>query len=591
MKPQAKQANLILILMIFSMIIIIFAYNGVSATSMSKAPVKNLPMGWSGETVYKKRYTPSSICIDNNGYLLFLNRLEYEIGKLDDQGNITIYATTGTLLLDVIAFQPNLNRLLAINRGTSSLYAYEAGTFTLINTFPSNKSVNTPLAFDPADNSFYGGNEENGTGIWHFDSNGNYISTIVPNVQGCGQIALVKSQNILYYSEAYTGNIVQINLTTLSSTIIASGLGIPSIGEVPFICIDNNNTLYSLHKNGTYNSGLFKYQNDSFVHVMNDEHGGGPIFWSSKFHAILVAASAGGCIISYDPSKNEPKRLTPIISSSAIVKTRDGLIILAIEKQIFQVTSSGLINFTDILPATCYQLALDNDDNIYAGLVNDSVSILRINRDGTFTPWFTEPIWEQLGSLCYDSRFNAIIIITSDTPANKTTAWRIPISDPLFYEPIPPSINGTKVRGTVDNNGTVYIYEGDRNVIYRIIDGSNKVEIIFSNLHYYELAFLQYCSIEDGLIAGWNDGLKMFSLSDGSKYEFAQSDTGIDFTCLFETANNDLIGTHSSQIFLLKYQSDTNGIPGYELFYLIFSLIALVHIVHVKKLKRYKISL
>jgi len=580
---------IILILMIFSMNLMIFAYNGVSAISGINAPVKNLPEGWIGETVYKKRYTPSSICVDNNGDLLFLNRLEHEIGKLDDQGNITIYATSGLILFDVISFQPNANRLLAIS-DNSSLYSYEAGSFTLVNTFPLDKKVNTPLVFDPFDDSFYGGSGENGTGIWHFDSNGNYLSTIVSNIQGCGQIALNKSQNLLYYSEAFTGDIVQVNLTTLNTSIIASGLGIPSIGESPFICFDDNNILYSLHKNGTFNQGLFKYQNSAFVHVMNDIYGGGPIVWSSKFNAVLVAASAGGCIVSYDPSKSVPKRLTPIINSPAIVKTRDNLILIAIEKQIYQVTSSGLVNFSDILPATCHQLALDKDDNIYAGLVEDTVTILRINRDGTFTPWFTEPIYEQLGSLGYDSRFNAIITITSDTAANTTTARRISIDNPLIYEPIPPSINGTKVSGTVDNNGTVYIYEGERNAIYRIFDGSNKADIIFLNLHYYELAFIQYCSIEDGLIAGWNDGLKMFSLSDGSKYEFAESDTGIDFTSLYETVNHDLIGTHSSQIYLLKYQSEANIIPGFEFFYLICGLCALIYIISIKKYKNYKTS-
>jgi hypothetical protein len=586
-----QQAKIILFVMIISMNTIIFAHIGISTISISDAPVKNLPTGWSGETIYKKSYTPSSICVDNNGDLLFLNRGEYEIGNLDDQGNITIYATSGTLLLDVIGFQPNANRLLSINRDISSLYAYEAGAFTKINTFPVDKDVDTQLAFDPDDDSFYGGSGENGTGIWHFDSNGNYISTIVSNIQGCGQIALSKNKNLLYYSEVYTGNIVEFNLTTSESKIIASNLGIPGIGESPAICFDDNNTLYSLHKNGTFNSGLFKYQNGSFVHIMYGKHGGGPIYWSSKFQAILVAASAGGCIVSYDPSKTEPKRLTPIINSPAIVKTRDNLIFIAIEKQIFQITSSGLINFTDVLPTTCYQLTLDIDDNIYAGLVNDTMTILRINRNGTYTPWFTEPIYEQLASLSYDSRFNAIIVFTSDLAANKTTARRIPISDPLTYEPIPPLINGTEIRGTVDNNGTVYIYEKDANVIYRIFDGSNEAEIIFSNVHYEDpFFFLQYCSIENGLIAGWNDGLRMFPLSEGSKFEFAESDTGIDFTSLFETADQELIGTHSSQIYLLKHQSESNIIPGFEFFYFILSFIALVYIVSIKRLKRYKLS-
>jgi hypothetical protein len=569
--------------------IIVLSIDTVISTTISGPALKNLPAGWTVETLYEKPVTPSSICVDGNGDLLMLDPLKYSISKLDPTGNISFYASTGSRQFGQIAFQPNENRLLGFGGTPGGLYAYMGGTFVLINTIDPDKEVTSSIVVDPTDDSFYGGSFNIGTKICHFNATGHFIREIVVNVQGCGQIALNKSQNVLYYTEAYTGSVYRVNLTDLSSTMIEKGLGIPSIGEPPVICLDDNQTLYSLHKNGTTNQGLYKLVNDSFVFLgMPDKYGWGNLHWAPKFQSILLAASAGGCIASYNLAENTITKLTDIVNSPAIVENEDGEIFLSIESQIMKLTSIGLVNITKDLPYEIMQFALDAENNIYAGVSNDTVTILKIYVDGTYETWFNKPIHESLRSLCYDSKYNTLVVVTSNKTANYTAAYRIPIADYDLYEPILiPTITGSVPRGTVDNDGTVYIYENEANLIYKIPDTTTVAEILFTNVHYKDpFFFLQYISKVDGLIGGWNDGLRMFPLSSGAKYSFAESDMGIDFQSLFETKNKEYIGTHTRHIYRITYNLGSRAIPGFEWVTLLLSLIALVYVSYKRYSKR-----
>ncbi|MHA2277912.1 MAG: hypothetical protein ACXAC2_19190 [Candidatus Kariarchaeaceae archaeon] len=527
-----RKIYLIFMLFIIPVNIIVLSIDTVISTTISGPALKNLPAGWTVETLYEKPVTPSSICVDGNGDLLMLDPLKYSISKLDPTGNISFYASTGSRQFGQIAFQPNENRLLGFGGTPGGLYAYMGGTFVLINTIDPDKEVTSSIVVDPTDDSFYGGSFNIGTKICHFNATGHFIREIVVNVQGCGQIALNKSQNVLYYTEAYTGSVYRVNLTDLSSTMIEKGLGIPSIGEPPVICLDDNQTLYSLHKNGTTNQGLYKLVNDSFVFLgMPDKYGWGNLHWAPKFQSILLAASAGGCIASYNLAENTITKLTDIVNSPAIVENEDGEIFLSIESQIMKLTSIGLVNITKDLPYEIMQFALDAENNI---------------------------------------------------------AYRIPIADYDLYEPILiPTITGSVPRGTVDNDGTVYIYENEANLIYKIPDTTTVAEILFTNVHYKDpFFFLQYISKVDGLIGGWNDGLRMFPLSSGAKYSFAESDTGIDFQSLFETKNKEYIGTHTRHIYRITYNLGSRAIPGFEWVTLLLSLIALVYVSYKRYSKR-----
>lgn len=551
-----------------------------SATTSGPA-LKNLPAGWTVETIYEKSVTPTSICVDGNGDLLMLDSLTGEISKLEPTGNISVYASTGDLELNVITFQPNENRLLGINSNTGKLYAYVGGVFSLINTFDPDKPVAISPEVDPTDDSFYGGSDGVGSKICHFNATGHFIQEIVTNVQGLGQIALNKSQNILYYSEAFTGNIYRVNLTDLSSTLLATGLGIPSIGEPPVICIDDNKTLYSLHKNGTTNQGLYKLVGDSFVYLdLPDKFGWGALHWAPKFQSILLAASAGGCIAGYNLTRHTIERLTDVVNSPAIVENEDGVILLYVDRKIFKLTDSGLINITDTLPFEITQFALDAANNIYAGISNDTLTILRIYLNGSYSSWFSEPIHESLQSICFDSKFNTLVVVASNSTANYTAAYRISIDNPALYEPLLiPTITGSVPRGTVDNNGTVYIYENQVNVIYKIPSWTTVPEIIFTEVHYKDpFFFIQYCSVVNGIICGWNDGLRMFPLTGGTYYSFAESDTGIDFMSLFETRNQEYIGTHTRQIYRLRFNPN-EPIPSFAWIILLFTLFTLICVI------------
>ncbi len=581
-----RQIYFMLILLIIPTNVIFLSLNRVFSASTSGSALKNLPAGWTVETLYEKPVTPSSICVDGNGDLLMLDPLKYSIFKLDPTGNVSDYASTGSLWFDQIAFQPNENRLLGFGGMSGGIYAYMGGTFVLINTVDSDKEISSSVEVNPIDDSFYGGSFGNGTKICHFNATGHFIREIVTNVQACGQIILNETQNVLYYSEAFTGNIYRINLTDLSSTLIDTGLGIPSIGEPPVLCIDDNKTLYSLHKNGSTNQGLYKLVDDSFVFLnLPDKYGWGNLHWAPKFQSILLAASAGGCIASYNLTENTIKKLTDIVNSPAIVETEDGVILLFIEQQIFKLTGSGLDNITGILPYEIKQFALDAANNIYAGMKNDTLTIFQIYVNGSYTPWFHAPIHESLQSLCFDSKYNTLVAVTTNETANYTAAYRIPIANSSLYEPLLiPTITGSVPRGTVDHNGTVYIYENQVNVIYKIPDSTTVAEILFTNVHYKDpFFFLQYCSVAHGLIGGWNDGLRMFPLPTGTSYSFAESDTGIDFGSLFETRNQEYIGTHTRHIYRLRYNPGEESIPSFTWLALLVSLFALVYIGYKKQ--------
>ncbi len=62
--------------------------------------LKNLQANWSVETLYKKTHNPYALCVDGNGDVLFLDSERQEIMKIDEKGNITTYASTGSVFFD-----------------------------------------------------------------------------------------------------------------------------------------------------------------------------------------------------------------------------------------------------------------------------------------------------------------------------------------------------------------------------------------------------------------------------------------------------------------------------------------------------------
>ncbi|OLS26777.1 MAG: hypothetical protein ThorAB25_21030, partial [Candidatus Thorarchaeota archaeon AB_25] len=268
----------------------------------------------------------------------------------------------------------------------------------------------------------------------------------------------------------------------------------------------------------------------------------------------------GGCVVQYDPDASEPVILTPTVNTRPIIETSDGLLLLGIKNTIYKIESGTFSEFITDLPFRCGSLVLDGDENIYASLVNDSVSILRINPDGTNTTWFRKDMKTFPEALVYDSRNDWMILMTYEFGNRTLDLWRLPIDNPVDYSKITSIENATWGDFTVDRSGNIYVLERGENVLYKIPDGSNIPQVLKTNVvehAYLVYPHIAYSTDADAIIMTRNDDLQAWPVDGGSSYILGVTASGIDHEGLFENPEGDLVGTHAGQIFKLHYDSTT----------------------------------
>ncbi|MFW9932747.1 MAG: hypothetical protein ACFFDR_08825 [Candidatus Thorarchaeota archaeon] len=518
--------------------------------------VTDLPQGWKSETVYQTSpLSPIAICETNAFELLILDREMHELLELQLNGTITTYLPTGNISLDSIGYQPNADRIVGI--GEHAFFISNEASFEVIKEQPSNVSFTT-LTVNTMDDSIYTASSENDSSIYHFDANGGYISTVRTGILGCSQVALDPALNLLYYSETYPGRITCLNLTANTTTTLTSGIAIPGTGEGISIATSPTGDLYYLVAEGT-DSGFYKYNGSAFENIMNPAYGIGSISWSRKFESILATPGGGGCVVQYDPNGTKPKRLTPQVSVKPIIETSEGLLLVGLEDSIYRIDTGSFNMFISDLPYSCGSLVLDNDENIYASLNNDSVLILGINTDGTNSTWFvgTGLIDGFPRSLVYDSKNDQMILMTFVFTNNSLDLWRLPVDSPYEFSKIVTIENASIGDCTVDKDGNIYVAERSDNVLYQISDGTNDLQVLFSN--FVEHAYLVtppigFSTLLDAVILCRNDDLQAWPVNGSGSYIFAQNKVGIDNIGLFENAMNELLCTHSGQIYRLSYE-------------------------------------
>ncbi|MGY5852677.1 MAG: hypothetical protein RTU92_03840, partial [Candidatus Thorarchaeota archaeon] len=214
------------------------------------------------------------------------------------------------------------------------------------------------------------------------------------------------------------------------------------------------------------------------------------------------------------------------------------------------------------LPFSCSNLVLDSDENIYASLSNDSILILNVHRNGTYSTWFAGHIDGFPASLSYDSKNDMMVLLTSKGDPMQFDLWRIPVDNPLDYSKVLTITNVTNGACTVDRSGNIYLIERSSNIMYMIPDGSNEAQVLYNNVveHAYLVAVkIVYSTAADGLILPRNDDLQVWSADGSGSYLLAENNVGIDNDGVFENANNELICTHSGQIFRLSYNEPTTS--------------------------------
>ncbi len=524
----------------------------------------NVRLGWDVLPLYEIDHPPGPICVGENGDLYFADNLNHIIMRMDEFGDLFEYISTGTLDFSDIEYQPNHNRLIGISNNGFYTITSSAITFLKNYTYPQPLSE---IAVNPIDDSFYCGSLFDNTDILQFDLDANYLATILTNIQGCSQMVLNNNQSILCYTETYLGSISFLNLSSLGITLIRTGIGLPGTQEVIGIAVDDNDILYSMTADGN-ERGFYKYQYGTYELLYSSKGGMSSLTWFAKINSFIAGGSVGGCLIGYNPILTEANYLTPIVNSNTIIETNNGTVIYSIENELYQISIDEPILFTKAIDNfTIGKLLLDDSNNIYALLTNDTVTLTKVFYDGSMVYWFSNEILEYGKSIYYDRKNNDIILLTEDLLLNKSSIYRLPIENPLGYSKIFTFTNTTKTVATVDHSGNLFIYEAYNNTLYKIPDGSNEVEIVttyFANFtgiygpNFVVEPPLCYSSIENGILIGRNDDLEIWLLDEGLRVTFAINNRGIDNSAIFETINNDLIVTQSTLILKFIYQEPLN---------------------------------
>jgi len=550
----------VLLLVLISPIILTNANQNIFIISDSKYldAFKNLPTGWASETIYQTSpLGPISICETNTNDVLILDKASNEILEIELNKSVNTFLATGDISLDAIAFQPNANRGIGIGQG--AFYTFNESSIQVIIEHPPDMEFST-LIVDPSDDSIYTGHWGNGSSIFHFNANGEYISTIREGILGCSQVAVDTTRNLLYYSETYPGRIIRLNMTTNTTAVLTSGIALPGTGEGISIATDPTGDLFYLVAEGA-EKGFHRYNGTDFEYIMEAKSGIGPITWSEKFDSMLGTPGYGACIVQFDPDATEPVRLTPTVNTRSIIETLDGQILLGLEDDIYKIEAEAFSEFITELPFSCANLVVDANGNIYASLSNDSATILQIYPDGSNSTWFSKDMKELPNSLVYDSKNDIMVLMTTEVENGTFNLWRLPLENPYDYSKIASIQNITFGDFTIDKLGNIFVLERGNNVMYKVPDGTDQVQefatdVIESSI----LAFphISYSSILDAIIICRNDDLRAWPINGSSPYVFGISATGIDHDGLFENPSGDLVGTHSGQVFRLIYDDSSS---------------------------------
>lgn len=557
MKKQFRFLVLIILLFFFN----ISTYHPITnVTADEEIPFENIRPGWDVLTIFEIEHPPSASCIGENGDFYYIDNLNHYLMKMDEFDIHTEVISTGSLSFSDIEYQPNNNRILGIT--TTGFYIITSSEVLLLENYTYFQPL-SELAVNPTNDSFYCGSLFDNTNIFLFDANGNNLSTVITNVQGVSQIVLNNDQSLLYYTETYLGSFSSYNFSSLETKIVRSGIGLPGTQEVIGIGVDDSNYIYSMTADGN-DRGFYKYENGTYELLMSSKAGMSSLTWSPNLLVFLAAGSAGGCLITYNPLKSEPKIITPTVNSIAIIETIDGKIIGAFDNELYQFNQSGSTLFGKT-PSnhSINNLIVDSNNDIYASLTNDSTSILKVNHDGTMVNWFCNVIQEPTKDILYDEKNYDIVLLTENVGQNESNVYRIPIDDPMTYFKVTTFENTTRTKGALDSFGNIFVYEAYNNTLFKIPDGSIEREFITNNFVnftdiYGEGAVIEpplcFCSVENGIIIGRNDDLHIWLLNENIRTTFAINTRGIDNSAIFQNINQEILCTQSTLILKLIYQ-------------------------------------
>lgn len=213
---MSKKAKITYLIVLFSVFINPFLIIIRNVAAEEYLPLTDVRPGWDVLTIYEIPHPPGPTCIGENNDTFYVDNLNHVVMKMDEFNVHTEYITTGSLNFVDIAYQPNHYRLLGLT--DHGFYTINSSDITWLKNYTYSSYLST-IAVDPTDDSFYCGSLFENTNILYFDADGNYISNLLSNVQGCSQVLLNNNQSILYYTETYLGSFSMMNLTFCDNSI------------------------------------------------------------------------------------------------------------------------------------------------------------------------------------------------------------------------------------------------------------------------------------------------------------------------------------------------------------------------------------
>jgi hypothetical protein len=203
---------------------------GIAQTYGSdRQALKDLKAGWTQELLYEQELvSPQALCYDSDHNLYIYEYSRYLLYRLEAGGELSELASTGTIALRTIAWQPGERRLVGFN--SHGMYELFPGPFRRLRDLDPSILVST-VAIDPKDDSIFAGHDTVGRPIVHLDADGRLIEILRENVQGCSQIAFDDRKSILYFSETFSGSISSLDLGSKRVEVLVRDIGIPGTEE------------------------------------------------------------------------------------------------------------------------------------------------------------------------------------------------------------------------------------------------------------------------------------------------------------------------------------------------------------------------
>jgi hypothetical protein len=509
--------------------------------------LKDVKAGWYQELVYEQELlNPTALCYDAEGNLYVYDQSRQRLNIMPPGGKITALPAGDGLRLRALAWQPNRGRLLGFD--LHAVYSLRDGRFVKIRDLSRTFLVST-VTVNPADDSIFAGNEEQGRPIVHLDADGNYIGTLKARAQGCYQLAYDESKRLLYFSETYTGSISALDIGSHSERVLIRDLAVPGTPEPIAVFLDDARTLWFY----TANDGLHRFAGGRFEKIAGPMMGAGPIVWSPVLDNWIAIQYAGSNLMSYDYDLKEGVEITPYLNAVDIVEDSRGRIFYPKFDLIHVLGAGGPVPFSEPLRRVCWNLALDSHDNLYAAA--EEGVILSISAAGKVRPWRSG--LPAVSSLCYDRATDSLIVVTirDDT----ATVSQIPIADPRRMHDLAQieKVTRTNVlpRVTTDAAGDIYLLEWGRNEILKVNRRTKQAETLFENIlatRDITVPGFAFSRHENAFVVGTLEEYLLISLETGEREILATNRHGADNLAIYEKADGTLVLIHSGQVFRLR---------------------------------------